>query len=258
MRILKHENTITFSCAFSGYKKIDPFADTETRHGAASYDAQKCYKKIDPFADTETAPCAWGCCRPLCYKKIDPFADTETRIAGAQSGPPKSYKKIDPFADTETLSLVLYRLQRLRLQKNRSVCGYWNTNTGCDNSNAWAATKKSIRLRILKRLIKRVPRISTDATKKSIRLRILKRNIAYAARHNQARYKKIDPFADTETIYSSSAIRFRSQATKKSIRLRILKRHSKSLKAWRRYGYKKIDPFADTETCVFTVFLGFV
>ena len=61
-----------------------------------------CYKKIDPFADTETLIWRYVIKRFYCYKKIDPFADTETRhaILGIESR--HCYKKIDPFADTET------------------------------------------------------------------------------------------------------------------------------------------------------------
>ena len=40
------------------------------------------YKKIDPFADTETQELGYSDDWASSYKKIDPFADTETRLAG--------------------------------------------------------------------------------------------------------------------------------------------------------------------------------
>ncbi len=64
------------------------------------------------------------------YKKIDPFADTET-VGDARDCAicNLSYKKIDPFADTETFCLI-----KVILSSDK-------------------ATKKSIRLRILKRYL---------------------------------------------------------------------------------------------------------
>ena len=86
------------------------------------------------------------------------------------------------------------------------------------------ATKKSIRLRILKH-ISEIPRaICGQATKKSIRLRILKLGVVVCVAGVAGGYKKIDPFADTET----RCVRCRGLVVPP--------------------GYKKIDPFADTET----------
>ena len=85
-----------------------------------------------------------------CYKKIDPFADTETKRSRHTRPNWIRYKKIDPFADTETGKFV--------------DCGI-----------VADATKKSIRLRILKQKFTHELAINPDATKKSIRLRILKR-----------------------------------------------------------------------------------
>ena len=78
LRILKLK-TFKPKPRFTRYKKIDPFADTETNEGAVAYDSKSCYKKIDPFADTETPSAARPPQSSGCYKKIDPFADTETR-----------------------------------------------------------------------------------------------------------------------------------------------------------------------------------
>ncbi len=86
------------------------------------------------------------------YKKIDPFADTETREKQTGSAAGRRYKKIDPFADTETLAV-------------------YNAGT-----IVFFATKKSIRLRILKHLPYPIVQCPAGSC-----------------------YKKIDPFADTET-----------------------------------------------------------
>ena len=84
----------------------------------------RCYKKIDPFADTETRSCASVAPVDRGYKKIDPFADTETYKRNSPRHLRTSYKKIDPFADTETRRGCVRRRCRRWLQKNRSVCGY--------------------------------------------------------------------------------------------------------------------------------------
>ena len=112
------------------------------------------------------------------YKKIDPFADTETIATAPQCANRQRYKKIDPFADTETRDGATCALARVY------------------------------------------------ATKKSIRLRILKRHQYHPDAPAQQSYKKIDPFADTETLIKHLlTLRF-MLATKKSIRLRILKHKS--------------------------------
>ena len=82
------------------------------------------YKKIDPFADTETAKVIIHWHKHVCYKKIDPFADTETETGFGLADPIACYKKIDPFADTETLKISGKAFLENKLQKNRSVCGY--------------------------------------------------------------------------------------------------------------------------------------
>ena len=126
LRILKHKHAREATRKAGGYKKIDPFADTETPSDQRTGAGASGYKKIDPFADTETRRRFARCGCRLCYKKIDPFADTETPCLRRRSRLWGGYKKIDPFADTETCAWA------------RGVCrGFW-------------ATKKSIRLRILK------------------------------------------------------------------------------------------------------------
>ncbi len=67
------------------------------------------------------------------------------------------------------------------------------------------------------------------ATKKSIRLRILKHFTAIEAALKEKGYKKIDPFADTETWGANAHVLHGEYATKKSIRLRILKPFGRAL-----------------------------
>ncbi len=78
LRILKPTEFVAMFCATHRYKKIDPFADTETRGGGNMAGFVNRYKKIDPFADTETSRVCCNTSAVLRYKKIDPFADTET------------------------------------------------------------------------------------------------------------------------------------------------------------------------------------
>ena len=136
------------------------------------------------------------------------------------------------------------------------------------------ATKKSIRLRILKQKSTACFQTLDAATKKSIRLRILKPQqqrfglgaikcykkidpFADTETPNTSkrlpplkRYKKIDPFADTETRLTNAENLAAFTATKKSIRLRILKPPLHTILRLPRTSYKKIDPFADTETFI--------
>ena len=78
LRILKPQDAAAAQTKGLGYKKIDPFADTETWVRLVMMVWASGYKKIDPFADTETS--RHGNTKGVikCYKKIDPFADTET------------------------------------------------------------------------------------------------------------------------------------------------------------------------------------
>ena len=111
----------------------------------------------------------------------------------------------------------------------------------------WVATKKSIRLRILKHNFGQWFKRNTNATKKSIRLRILKPKKNHMSRLFIVATKKsirlrilklVNPFAERYCLF----------ATKKSIRLRILKHETWTPTHRAIAGYKKIDPFADTET----------
>ena len=54
MRILKLQTVANAKAKTICYKKIDPFADTETHLGVNVGVVAGGYKKIDPFADTET------------------------------------------------------------------------------------------------------------------------------------------------------------------------------------------------------------
>ncbi len=83
------------------------------------------YKKIDPFADTETALfSANGNGYFAGYKKIDPFADTETGSPSAASPFSGATKKSIRLRILKHDLLWLPPLCNRLLQKNRSVCGY--------------------------------------------------------------------------------------------------------------------------------------
>ena len=87
----------------------------------------------------------------------------------------------------------------------------------------WSVTPNSIRLRILKELLRREANLAASVTPNSIRLRILKGTQFEFARADEFRYTELDPLEDTERAIRTLRVVPADSVTPNSIRLRILK-----------------------------------
>ena len=159
------------------YKKIDPFADTETM-GRDSAHPRRLWatKKSIRLRILKLMPIAGWDMGTSSYKKIDPFADTETCLDAICSS-------VNVAATKKSIRLRILKLrpchhsiQRDQLQKNRSVCGYWNTICHWRRLTLLQLQKNRSVCGYWNSALVLGLFIGTEATKKSIRLRILKRS----------------------------------------------------------------------------------